>query len=164
MNERILLHLTLVLIILLAAACVPIVPETEISPDTPHSIQVWDGITVQRYEPGDEGFERLNDAWQMLRAAVGSRARTFFSPERFREEVVPYRYVRIEYPRVVSFQGANFQFEAAHVVVVVMAGELLVLGQKKEGEDWSVYLPTNNTVVEQFIAKVKEISGVDLMK
>ncbi|RME52505.1 MAG: hypothetical protein D6790_18620 [Caldilineae bacterium] len=128
----------------------------------PAQIQVWDGAAMRTYAPGEAPFPPLSTALVDLLGQVGDRARTFYTPQRFREEIAVRPYVLAEYGAQVTVTGKGLSFPARSLVVTLVDEELLVLAQTEPDGDWSVYLPTEPDAASRFTAAVRQATGVNL--
>ncbi|RME63797.1 MAG: hypothetical protein D6790_04170 [Caldilineae bacterium] len=162
-------RIMLILAALFAAACTVTPPATappaatggQVGP-VPAQIQVWDGAAMRTYAPGEAPFAPLSTALTELLGQVGERARTFYTPQRFREEITARPYVLAEYDAQVTVTGKGLSFPARSLVVTLVDEELLLLAQAEPDGDWSVYLPSEPDATSRFIAAVREATGVDL--
>ncbi len=154
---------------LLLAACTPVAPSpiTESgqgAAPTPAQIQVWDGATMRTFAPSETPFPDLSAALNELLTSTGARARTFYTPARFQEEITVGPYFLADYGQVVTVDGRGLNFLARRLVVAVVDNELLVLVQSEDGGDWSVFLPVDPDARGRFVAAVRDATGVEMQR
>jgi hypothetical protein len=126
------------------------VAEEESLPE-PVEIRIVDGERQQTLVPEDAEFAPAVAALRPVLANIDNQARTFFSPDRFSEEVEPVAHVYVRFEDDERFSGQEISWIASELIIAQVADEALLLARPTNTVDWSVYLPAAPATVEAFL-------------
>jgi hypothetical protein len=118
----------------------------------PVEIQVVSSIGQMRLNPEDERFATAVAELPAVLNSIHTQARTFFSPERFAEEIEPISYIHLRYAEDVEFVGQGVRWQASELAIAAPNNEMMLLARASDTEDWSVYLPDDSTALQNFVA------------
>jgi hypothetical protein len=149
--------LTLVLSGLMIVGCVRL-PVEPGSPRLPEPVEIHLVIPENRQvlAPGDEEFARLVVDLPAVLNSITTQARTFFSPERFAEEVEPIQHIYLRFAEDVEFAGQGIGWRASELVIAEPGGEIMLLARASDANDWSVYLPDDPTALQDFMTELAQ--------
>jgi hypothetical protein len=114
-------------------------------------IQIVDGDGRQTLVPADEEFASAAAALHPVLGSIHDQARTFFSPDRFAEEIEPIAHVYLRFDEEEKFTGQEIDWIAAELIIAQPAGEAMLLARATNIVDWSVYLPADPAAIEAFL-------------
>ncbi|MBX2997163.1 MAG: hypothetical protein KF893_01540 [Caldilineaceae bacterium] len=148
-------RLVMLLLSLIITGCIGIptatVPQEQLLPE-PVEIRIIQGEQQQTLVPADEEFGAVVAALRPVLANIDNQARTFFSPDRFAEEIEPIAYVYIRFDDDEKFSGQEISWFASELIVTQVADEALLLARTINVVDWAVYLPADPATVEGFLS------------
>jgi hypothetical protein len=125
----------------------PRLPEpVEIHLVTPESRQVL--------ARGDEEFAPLVADLPVVLNSINTQARTLFSPERFAEEVELISHIYLRFEDDSEFAGQGIRWRASELVIAAPGGEFMLLARASDADDWSVYLPDDPTILQDFMSEL----------
>lgn len=146
--------LVILLLSLIIAGCIGM-PTATVSQDQPPpepvEIRVVQGDRHQTLVPEDEEFGAAVAALRPVLANIDNQARTFFAPDRFAEEIEPIAYVYVRFEDDEKFSGQDISWFASELIVARPADEAMLLARTTNVVDWSVYLPADPAIFEEFL-------------
>jgi hypothetical protein len=146
--------LVILLLSLMVTGCVGMPTATvpqDPPPPEPVEIRIVQGDQQQTLVPADEEFGAAVAALRPVLANINNQARTFFSPDRFAEEIEPIAHVYVRFEDDERFSGQDISWFASELIVAQPADEALLLARTTNVVDWSVYLPADPSLVEEFL-------------
>lgn len=130
-----------------ATATVP----QEQSASEPVEIRIVEGEQQQTLLPTDDEFAAAVSALQPVLESIHDQARTFFSPDRFAQEIEPIAHVYVRFEDEKKFSGQEIEWIASELIIAQPNGEAMLLARTPNTVDWSVYLPADPTTIEEFL-------------
>jgi hypothetical protein len=152
--------LVILLLSLMVTGCIgaptATVPQEQPPPE-PVEIRIVQGDQQQQtLLPADEEFGATVAALRPVLANIDNQARTFFSPDRFAEEIEPIDYVYLRFEDDERFSGQDISWFASELIVARPADEAMLLARTTNVVDWSVYLPADPATIEEFLNTVTD--------
>lgn len=123
------------------------------------SLLIFDGETMHTLKPADAAYAPVAEGLDNLIAGIDVQARTFYTAERFDEELAFLPRLEATYDRDITLMG---EVNASHFVVVIPDGDMLILTQKEGETTWGVYLNNDTARFEALIETLKSQTSVDL--
>jgi hypothetical protein len=147
--------LTLVLSGLMIAGCVRL-PVEPVSPRLPEPVEIHLVTPESRQvlARGDEGFAPVVADLPVVLNSIATQARTLFSPERFTEEVELISHIYLRFEDDSEFAGQGIRWRASELVIAAPGGEFMLLARASDADDWSVYLPDDPTILQDFMSEL----------